>query len=322
MIKELLKVPDQILFAIGRDYSVDGTREQVARKLAEIFRSYGFRWSDVASRYGLHFESMSCKNCGSGDVTTDGECMDCGAVHRGGKMTKRPGRWHKGRSRNVPEDPSSREESLTRQRARKLVQEFTGVACCGTVSEPPLGMMAPKPRPMPMRQRFKKKRLSDKPEDKRQKGVGLEEGDAELDAILDVPNAEDPVWVVHNNGERYFVKWDRNRQPLFSTEIGHAKRMSRNKARNLQSWLFVAGFGFSNVVNSLTAEDREGFYEVPGPGESIKAVVRDRDQVVFAGTEEECYDYMRTHDDWEDVRYAKRRPDGQIALGRMSSWVL
>lgn len=143
MIKELLKVPDQILFAIGRDYSVDGTREQVARKLAEIFRSYGFRWSDVASRYGLHFES----------------------------------------SQVVHEDHPSREESLTRQRARKLVQEFTGVACCGTVSEPPLGMMAPKPRPMPMRQRFKKKRLSDKPEDKRQKGVGLEEAEGQFRSV-------------------------------------------------------------------------------------------------------------------------------------------
>ena len=52
----------------------------------------------------------------------------------------------------------------------------------------------------------------------------------------------------------------------------------------------------------------------------LKAVIRGRQRqtVRFIGTTDECYEYMRTHRGWSDLRCVNT--DG--TLGRLSSWVL
>jgi hypothetical protein len=53
MKRKLLALPDDLLFRIGRDYSIIGTREHVATELTEYFKAYSLRWADVAYRYGI-----------------------------------------------------------------------------------------------------------------------------------------------------------------------------------------------------------------------------------------------------------------------------
>ena len=55
MKKRLLKLPDAVLNKIAADFGVtEGTREEKATKVADyIYRSYGLRWTDLTSRYGL-----------------------------------------------------------------------------------------------------------------------------------------------------------------------------------------------------------------------------------------------------------------------------
>jgi hypothetical protein len=52
--KNLLKLSDEKLFAIGADFSFTGSRVQVASSLAIYFRSYGFNWIDISARYNLN----------------------------------------------------------------------------------------------------------------------------------------------------------------------------------------------------------------------------------------------------------------------------
>jgi hypothetical protein len=54
--KNLLKLTDEKLFAIGRDFSFTGSRIQVASSLATYFRTYGFKWSDIQSRYQIEIK--------------------------------------------------------------------------------------------------------------------------------------------------------------------------------------------------------------------------------------------------------------------------
>lgn len=54
---------------------------------------------------------------------------------------------------------------------------------------------------------------------------------------------------------------------------------------------------------------------------TILAVVKNQSFVLFIGSREQCYDYMRKNKDWQDLRYVKI-DNGKIVLWHLSSYVL
>lgn len=58
MRKKLLKLDNDTLNKIASDISIlEGTREQKAAAIAEYVRGYGYKWSDLVSRYRLKEEA-------------------------------------------------------------------------------------------------------------------------------------------------------------------------------------------------------------------------------------------------------------------------
>jgi len=49
----------------------------------------------------------------------------------------------------------------------------------------------------------------------------------------------------------------------------------------------------------------------------MKAVVDIDNKILFIGNHDDCIEYMRNHEGWEDLRYLS---GGR--LGRLSSWIL
>jgi len=50
--------------------------------------------------------------------------------------------------------------------------------------------------------------------------------------------------------------------------------------------------------------------------------LQDHGIVLFVGNYDECIDYMRTHDNWDDLKYCSITKDGQVMQGRVSSYAL
>jgi hypothetical protein len=54
----------------------------------------------------------------------------------------------------------------------------------------------------------------------------------------------------------------------------------------------------------------------------LLAVTKDHKTILFKGTRKECYQYMKSHSDWDDLRYMKQDESGIWQLWRCSSYIL